>query len=135
MQLELPKTREEIGVDAILQDERRLIALLEAVAIKLNRSVDSVRRELSLHTLNEPRSKSKLEDKGRKISWIDVEHVSEPGEYKFRDGIIRIKRKHLNTWKTDPDATFTLVRFLPSTSTFQIYGLYPNNFLEGERRT
>jgi hypothetical protein len=126
MQLESSETLEEIGIDAILQDERRLIALLEAVAIKLNRSVDSVRRELSLHTLNKPRSTSKLEDKGSKIAWIDVEHVSEPGEYKFRDGIIRIKRKHLNTWKTDPDATFTLVRFVPITGTFQIYGLYPD---------
>jgi hypothetical protein len=135
MQLELPETREEIGIDAILQDERRLIALLEAVAIKLNRSVDSVRRELSLHTPNKPRPKIKLEDKGSKIAWIDVEHVSEPGEYKFRDGIIRIKRKHLNTWKKDPDATLTLVRFVPSTGTFQIYGLYPDNFLEGEQRT
>jgi hypothetical protein len=94
MQLELPETWEQIGTDAILQDERRLIALLEAVAIKLNRSVDSVRRELSLDTLNKPRSKSKLEKQGSKIAWIDLEHVSEPGEYKFRDGIIRIKRKH-----------------------------------------
>ena len=48
MQLESPETWEEVGIDAILQDERRLIALLEAVAVKLNRSVDSVRRELSL---------------------------------------------------------------------------------------
>ena len=135
MQLESPETWEEVGIDAILQDERRLIALLEAVAVKLNRSVDSVRRELSLHTLNKPRPKIELEDKGSKIAWIDVEHVSEPGEYKFRDGIIRIKRKHLNTWKKDPDATLTLVRFVPSTSPFQIYGLYPDNFLEGEQRT
>jgi hypothetical protein len=105
-----------------------MIALLEAVAIELNHSADSVRRELPLRTLNKPCSKSKLEDNGRKIAWIDVEHVSEPGEYKFRDGIIRIKRKHLDVWKTDPDATFTLVRFVPITGTFQIYGLYPDKF-------
>jgi hypothetical protein len=135
MQLELPESWEQIGIDATLQVERRLIAPLEAVAIKLNGSADSVAKEPSLHTQNKPRSSGKLGEKGSKIAWIDVEHVTEPGDYKFRDGIVRIKRKHLTTWKKDPDATFTLVRFVPSVGNFQIYGLYPDNFLEGEQRT
>ena len=123
MQFKLRETREKIGDGAILRDER---CLTEAVAIKLNRSLNSVRKELSLPTLNEPRLETKLEQRGSKIAWVNVEKVSEPGEYKFRDGIIRIRRNHLNAWKKDPDATFTLVRFVPSTGTFQIYGLYPN---------
>ena len=135
MQLELPEAWEQIGMDAISHDERRLIAPLEAVAIKLNGSADFAAREPALHTLNKPRSRSKLEEKGSKIAWIDVEHVAKPGEYKFRDGIVRIKRKHLTTWKKDPDATLTLVRFVPSVDNFQIYGLYPDNFLEGEQGT
>src|SRR3984957_8925934 len=118
MQLELPESREQIGIDATLQVERRLIAPLEAAAIKLNGSADSVAKEPSLHAQNKPRSSRKLEEKGSKIAWIDVEHVAEPGDYKFRDGIIRIKRKHLNTWKKDPNATLTLVRFVPSTGPF-----------------
>jgi hypothetical protein len=105
---------------------------MEAVAIKLNRSVNSVHKELSLPTSDEPRPKTRLEEQRSKIAWVNVEKVSEPGEYKFRDGIIRIKRKHLNTWKKDPDATFTLVRFVPSTGTFQMYGLYPDKFLEAK---
>jgi hypothetical protein len=134
MQLELPESSEQIGIDATLRVERRSIAPLEAVAIKLNGSADSVAREPSLHTQNKPRSSGKLEEKGSKIAWIDVEHVAEPGDYKFRDGIVRIKRKHLTTWKKNPDATFTLVRFVPSVGNFQMYGLYPDNFLEGEQR-
>jgi hypothetical protein len=129
MQSKLPETREKIINGAILQDERYL---MEAVSIKLNRSVNSVRKELPLPTLNEPRPETKLEEQRSKIAWVNVEKVSEPGEYKFRDGVIRIRRKHLNTWKKDPDATFTLVRFVPSIGTLQIYGLYPDKFLEGE---
>jgi hypothetical protein len=114
--------------------ERHLIALaasqtpLEVVALKLNRSEDSVRRktaamEISLPALDKPHRKIGLKAKGGKIAWIDVDQVSEPGEYDFRDGIIRIKRKHLEFWKKDPDATFTLVRFVPTTGAVQIYGL------------
>lgn len=103
-----------------------MIAFSEEVAIERNHSVDPVRRKPPLHTPNKSRSKRRSEDRGSKIARIDVGHVLEPGEYKFRDGIIRIKRKHLDTWKTDPDARFTLVRFVPITGTFQIYGLYPD---------
>jgi hypothetical protein len=89
------------------KDERLLIALaasqtpLEIVAVKFKRSVDSARRktaamEISLPVLDKPRPKIGLKAKGSKIAWIDVDPVSEPGEYVFRDGIIRIKRKHLD---------------------------------------
>jgi hypothetical protein len=121
------------------KDERRLIALaasqtpLEVVAVKFNRSVDSVRRktaamEISLPALDKARPKIGLKAKGSKIAWIDVDQVSEPGEYDFRDGIIRIKRTHLDIWKKDPDATFTLVRFVPTTGVVQIYGLMAGQF-------
>ena len=73
--------------------------------------------------ISKPHPKIGLKAQVSKIAWSDVDQVSEPGEYDFRDGIIRIKRKHLNIWKKDPDATFTLVRFVPMTSTVQIYGL------------
>jgi hypothetical protein len=116
------------------KDERHLIALaasqtpLEVVAVKFKRSVDSVRRKaaamgISLTVLDEPRPKIGLEAKGSKIGWIDVDQVRETGEYTFRDGVITIKRKHLDIWKESPDATFTLVRFLPATSGLQKYGL------------
>ena len=116
------------------KDERHLIALaasqtpLEVVAVKFNRSVDSVRRKtaamgISLPVLDEPRPKIGLEAKGSKIAWIDVDQVRESGEYAFRDGVVRIKRQHLNIWKKDPNATFTLVRLLPTTSPYQIYEL------------
>ena len=122
------------------KDERHLIALaesqtpLEVVAVKFNRSVDSVRRktaamEISLPALDKARPKIGLKAKGSKIAWIDVDHVSEPGEYDFRDGIIRIKRKDLELWKKDPGAEFTLVRFIPTTGAVQIYGLLPDNLL------
>lgn len=120
------------------KDERHLIALvasqtpLKVVAVKFNRSVDSVRRkiaamEISLPALDKPHPKIGLKAQGSKIAWSDVDQASEPGEYYFRDGIIRIKRKHLNIWKKDADATFTLVRFVPTTGTVQIYGLSPDN--------
>ena len=116
------------------KDERHLIALaasqtpLEVVAVKFNRSVDSVRRKtaamgLSLPVLDGPRPKIGLEAKGSKIAWIDVDQVRESGEYAFRDGFVRIKRQHLNIWKKDPNATFTLVRLLPTTGPYQIYEL------------
>jgi hypothetical protein len=122
------------------KDERHLIALaasqtpLEVVAVKLKRSVDSVGRktaamDISLTVLDEPRPKIGLEAKGSKIARIDVDQVREPGEYAFRDGVIRIKRKHLDIWKKDPDATFTLVRFVPAIGAYQIYGLCPDNLL------
>ena len=120
------------------KDERHLIALaasqtpLEVVAVKFNRSADSVRRkaaamEISLPALDKPRPKIALKAEGSKIAWIDVDHVSEPGEYDFRDGIIRIKRKDLEVWKKDPGAKFTLVRFIPTTGAVQIYGLLPDS--------
>jgi hypothetical protein len=120
-------------------NERHLMALaasrtpLEVVAVKFNRSVDSVRKktaamEISLPTLDKPRPKIGLKAKGGKIAWIDVDQVSEPGEYDFRDGIIRIKRKDLEIWKKDPDAMFTLVRFIPTTGAVQMYGLLPGQF-------
>jgi hypothetical protein len=122
------------------KDERHLIMLaasqtpLEAVADKLNRSVHSVLRktaamEISLPALDKPRPKIGLKAKGGNLAWIDVDKVSEPGEYFFRDGIIRIKRKDLELWKKDPGAKFTLVRFIPTTGTVQIYGLLPDSLL------
>ena len=116
------------------KDERDLIVFaasqtpLEVVAVKLNRSVDSVRRktsamEIYLPALDKAHPKIGLKAKGSKIAWIDVDQVSEPGEYDFRDGIIRIKRTHLDIWRKDPGTTFTLVRFVPTTGVAQIYGL------------
>jgi hypothetical protein len=124
------------------KDERHLIAFaasqtpLEVVAVKFNRSVDSVRRKtaamgLSLPVLDGPRPKIGLEAKGSKIAWIDVDQVSEAGEYAFRDGVVRIKRAHLAIWKKDPNATFTLVRLFPTTGTYKIYELkraWPGKF-------
>ncbi|MEA2918326.1 MAG: hypothetical protein QOJ15_10407 [Bradyrhizobium sp.] len=55
-------------------------------------------------------------------TWVDVDKVEEVGEYAFRDGVIIIKRKHLDVWKRSPDATFTLVRFVPA-SALPKYGL------------
>ena len=105
---------------------------LEVAAVKFNRSVNSVRKkagamEISLPSLDKPRPKIGLKAKGSKIAWIDVDQISEPGEYDFRDGIIRIKRKELEIWKKDPDAKFTLVRFIPTTGAIQIYGLLPDS--------
>jgi hypothetical protein len=85
--------------------------------------------EISLPVLDKPRPKIGLKAKGSKISWIDIDQVSEPGEYDFRDGIIRIKRKDLEIWKKDPDAKFTVVRFVPITGAVRIYGLLPDSFL------
>ena len=45
-----------------------------------------------------------------------MDHVSEPSEYDFRDGIIRIRRKDVELWKEDLGAKFTLVRFIVSRS-------------------
>jgi hypothetical protein len=115
------------------KDERQLIALaasqtpLEVVAVKLNRSSRSVRRKadalrISVPAPDKPRQKIGLKAKGSKIAWIDVDKVSKPGEYEFRDGIIRIKPKHLEIWKKDPDATFTLVRFVPTPRQFKYMG-------------
>jgi hypothetical protein len=95
------------------KDERHLIALaasqtpLEVVAVKLKRSVDSVGRktaamDISLTVLDEPRPKIGLQAKGSKIARIDVDQVREPGEYAFRDGVIRIKRKHFRYLEKRP---------------------------------
>jgi hypothetical protein len=113
---------------------------LEAIAVRLNRSVNSVRRKAAameislpaldkpLPSLDKPHPTIGLKAKGGKLAWIDVDRVSEPGEYYFRDGIIHIKRRHLNIWKKDPDARLTLVRFVPTTGDVQIYGLFlPGN--------
>ena len=119
------------------KDERHLIAFatsrtpLEVAAVKLNRSVDSVRKktaamELSLPNLDKPRPRIGLKAKGSKIAWIDVDQVSEPGEYDFRDGIIRIKWRDLEIWKKDRDAKLTLIRFIPTTGAVQIYALLPD---------
>jgi hypothetical protein len=83
--------------------------------------------EMSLPTLEEPRPNIGLKAKGSKIAWIDVDQVWEAGEYYFRDGIIRIKRKDLEIWKKDPDAKFTLIRFIPTTGAVQTYGLLPDS--------
>ena len=64
--------------------------------------------------------------KGSEINWLDVDRVLKPGEYDFRDGTIQIRRKHLDIWKKDPAATFTLVRFVPTKGTRQAYGLSDN---------
>ena len=127
------------------KDERHLVTMaasqtpLEAIAVRLNRSVDSVRRKAAameislpalstpLPALDKPRPTIGLKAKGGKLAWIDVDKVLEPGEYYFRDGIIHIERKHLNIWKKDPDAKLTLVRFIPTTGAVQIYGLLQDN--------
>jgi hypothetical protein len=67
-----------------------------------------------------------MKGKGSEINWFDVDRVSKPGEYDFRDGIIQIRRKHLDIWKNDPAATLTLVRFVPTIGTRQTYGLSDN---------
>jgi len=90
------------------KDERHLITMaasqtpLEAIAVRLNRSVNSVRRkaaamEISLPPLDrplpdKPRPAIGLKAKGGKLAWIDVDKVLEPGEYYFRDGIIHIEQ-------------------------------------------
>ena len=117
-------------------------APLEAVAVRFNRSVSSVRRkaaamEISLPALEKSRPTPALDKprrtigrkaEGCKLAWIDVDKVSEPGKYYFRDGIIHIERKHLNIWKKDPDAKLTLVRFVPTTGDVQKYGLFQGQF-------
>jgi len=117
--------------------ERHLTAIaasltpLEVAATKLKRSEASVRRKtaamgISLKVLNKPRPKIGMNSKGTKIAWTDVDKVEEVGEYAFRDGVIIIKRKHLDVWKRSPDATVTLVRFV-SASTPPKYGLATDN--------
>ena len=130
------------------KDERHLITMaasqtpLEAIAVRLNRSVNSVRRKAAtleislpaldkpLPSLDKPHPTIGLKAKGGKLAWVDVDKVLEPGQYYFRDGIIHIERRHLNIWKKDPDAKLTLVRFVPTTGDVQIYGLFlPGNLL------
>ena len=67
-----------------------------------------------------------LKAKGSEIAWIDVDQVSQPGEYDFRDGIIRIKWKDLEIWKKDRDAKLTLIRFIPTAGAIQLYALSPD---------
>lgn len=88
--------------------------------------------EISLPTLEKARPKIGLKAKGNKIAWIDLDQVSEAGEYYFRDGIIRIKRKDVEIWKKDPDAKFTLIRFIPTTGAVQTYGLLRDSLPCGE---
>jgi len=116
------------------KEERHFIALaasqtpLEVIAFEFKRSVVSVRRKatamgISLTVLDGPLPKIGPNTEGSKISWFDVDQVGETGEYAFRDGVITIRRRHLEIWKRSPDTRFTLVRFLPTTGGLQKYGL------------
>ena len=105
---------------------------LQIVARKLNRSVASVRKKaaemgISFPVLDEPLPRIGLRSVGGQFTWKDVDHVVVAGEYPFRDGIITIKSKHLNVWKKNPDAKFTLTRFLPANPGSQKYGLASDN--------
>ena len=128
------------------KDERYLIVLaasrtpLEVVAVIFNRSVESVLKklaamEISLPSLDSFGPKIGLKAKGSKFAWADVDHVSKPGEYDFRDGVIRIKHRDLEIWKKDPDAKLTLIRFIPTTGAVQTYGLLPDSLPCGEQQT
>jgi hypothetical protein len=60
-----------------------------------------------------------------------VNKVEEVGEYAFRDGVIIIKRSHLDVWKRNPNARLGLVRFVPESSPPK-YGLDMDNLIAGD---
>jgi hypothetical protein len=109
---------------------------LDVAATDLKRSEASVRRKaaamgISLDILKTPRPKIGTKSKGSRIAWTDVDKVEEVGEYAFRDGVIIIKRKYLDVWKRNPNATFGLVRFVTESSPPK-YGLDMDNLLTGD---
>jgi hypothetical protein len=47
------------------------------------------------------------------ISWSDVNHVQEPGDYPFRDGTISVTFVEVAIWKKNASAQFQLMRKHP----------------------
>lgn len=47
------------------------------------------------------------------VSWADVNHVDQPGEYPFRDGTITVNFAEVAAWKKQPGAQFRLMRKHP----------------------
>jgi hypothetical protein len=54
-----------------------------------------------------------------KVSWADLNHVQQPGDYPFRDGMITVTFAELAIWKKTPDAQFRLMRKHPIQSAFR----------------
>jgi hypothetical protein len=53
------------------------------------------------------------------ISWSDLNHVQEAGDYPFRDGTITVTFAEVAVWKKNPGARFRLMRKHPIQSEFR----------------
>ena len=53
------------------------------------------------------------------ISWSDLNHVQEAGDYPFRDGSISVTFAEVAIWKNDPAARFQLMRRYPIEGPFR----------------
>jgi len=47
----------------------------------------------------------------KKIAWADVEHAETPGSYPFLDGMVDIKERHIEIWKSNPTTLFQVTTF------------------------
>ena len=43
------------------------------------------------------------------ITWADVDHIEEPANVPYLDGVLQITHKELAVWKEHPDAIFRTV--------------------------
>ncbi len=51
-----------------------------------------------------------------KVSWQQVGHVTEPGRYMFRFGLLTIAAEDIAVWQQFPEAVFALVKTAAATA-------------------
>ncbi|ABD88473.1 hypothetical protein [Rhodopseudomonas palustris] len=44
-----------------------------------------------------------------KITWAEIGHVSEPGQYRYRFGVVIVTANDLAIWQRYPNAAFTVI--------------------------
>lgn len=44
-----------------------------------------------------------------KITWAEIGHVTEPGQYRYRFGFVVITGKDIAIWQRYPNAAFTVI--------------------------
>jgi hypothetical protein len=65
-----------------------------------------------------------------RVSWSDLNNVQEPGVFPFRDGLITVAFAEIAVWKTNPNATFRLMRRNPIVHNAPQYALGEQTAME-----
>lgn len=57
------------------------------------------------------------------VSYPDLKHPSEPGNYPFEGSMIQVDKEHLQAWREQPDLSFRTIRLSRAGDTTRRFAL------------